>query len=190
MALPMLSKFLTPLKNGVKSKGRGGVTWLCGYLIDKTTCLMKKLKYILVLILPLLLSGCVAEWRLGNKEDRIIGVWEIERAFYREYGDLFRENIIEFYNGDRIEFLLDYTAIYEDYPSGFLSFGDWELFLTSDRYSDDEDIDFFLDCYFYDNRGRFAFDLNGEATRLTWNRFNLRIPDRGGITILKMRKVN
>lgn len=151
---------------------------------------MKKLPYLLFLVFPLLLSSCIPEWRLNNKEDRIIGLWEIERAFYREYGDLFRENIIEFYNGDRIEFLPDYRAIYVDYPTGFISSGDWELFLTSDRYSDDQDIDFFLDCYFYDDRGRVAFDLNGEATRLTWNRFNLRIPDRGGITILKMRKID
>lgn len=151
---------------------------------------MKRVHLLLLGISPFLFTGCIAEWRLNNKEDRIIGVWEIEKAFYREYGDLFRENIIEFYNGDRIEFLPDYTAIYDDFPSGSLSFGEWELFLTRDRFGDDEDIEFFLDLIFFDDRGRYTFDLNGEATRLTWNRFNLRIPDRGGITILKMRKID
>lgn len=150
---------------------------------------MKKHVYLLLLA-PLLLTSCITEWRLNNKEDRIMGVWEIERAFYKEFGALFRNNITDQYNGDRIEFLPDYTAIYDDYSLRLLTYGEWELFATRGYYDDDNDIDFYVDMYFYDDRGRLMFDLNGTVRRLTYNRFTLRIPDRGGETILKMRKVD
>jgi len=150
---------------------------------------MKKHVYLLLLV-PFLLTSCITEWRLNNKEDRIMGVWEIEKAHYKEFGALFRDNITNRYNGDRIEFLPDFTVIYDDYSQRRFSYGEWELFATREYFDDDRDIDFYVDMYFYDDRGGLLFDLNGAVQRLTYNRFTLRVPDRGGETILRMRKID
>ena len=144
---------------------------------------MKKHVYLLLLV-PFLLTSCITEWRLNNKEDRIMGVWEIEKAHYKEFGALFRDNITSRYNGDRIEFLPDFTVIYDDYSQRRFAYGEWELFATREYFDDDRDIDF------YDDRGGLLFDLNGAVQRLTYNRFTLRVPDRGGETILRMRKID
>ena len=160
-----------------------------GYLLYKIRP-MKKNTLTLVLLLTLLSTSCITEWRLNNKEDRIIGVWEIERAFYKDYNALFRDNITSQYRGDRIEFLRNFTSIYDDYSTRRFAYGEWELSAIREYYDDDSDLDFYLDAYFYDDLGRLTFDLNGEVSRLTFNRFNLRIPDGNGELLLKMRKIN
>ncbi|MBX2871756.1 MAG: hypothetical protein KTR30_06645 [Saprospiraceae bacterium] len=84
------------------------------------------------LLICLLLMGlgtsCTIEDRLERKEDRLLGTWYFDRAFYKEDGDLFRDNVINEFEGDLITFFDDYTALYEDYSLNAAFDGGWEMF--------------------------------------------------------------
>ncbi len=150
---------------------------------------MKTRYFFLLFALGLLgLSSCTDGWRLDNKEDRLAGEWMIDEAYFRENGDLFREDVTRDFRGDRIEFFRDYTAVYDDYSSRNFYEGEWELFLERDYYDDGDDVEFFLDLFFYDRDGRIAFSWNGEVTLLTYEKLNLRVNDRAGVYTFKLRR--
>ncbi len=73
-------------------------------------------------------TSCTIEDRLERKEDRLLGTWYFDRAFYKEDGDLFRDNVINEFEGDLITFFDDYTALYEDYSLNAAFDGGWEMF--------------------------------------------------------------
>jgi hypothetical protein len=135
-----------------------------------------------------LLSGCSPEQRLERKEDRLIGAWTFEKAFYNEDGALFRDNVIRDFEGDIIEFLPDFSCIYDDYSLRYAFWGDWIMHFDRGYYDDEPDIDFFLDMTFFDN-GRVAFSYFSSVTLLTNNRLNLRVHDRRGVYIFKLRRI-
>ena len=147
---------------------------------------MKKL--LLPLLLLSLLSGCTDEYRIERKEDRLVGDWVFEKAFYRESGDIFRENLLEEYEGDILSFYRDYTCEYDDRDNRQYFPGDWELFLDHNYFDDEDDIEFFLDVIFYDRDGRVGFSWNAQVTLLTHERMNLRVPERSGVYTFKLCK--
>lgn len=149
---------------------------------------MKRSIYVLALMV-LLLSSCSINDRIERREDRLVGRWVFDNAWYKDNGALFRDNIYDEYAGDIIEFFYDYEAAYDDYSEQFVYWGEWEIFAERDRGSED-DIDFFLDMYFYNERGRVAFSYVGEVRRLTYNRFTLRAYDRFGEYTFKLRKID
>ena len=116
-----------------------------------------------------LLTACSNEALLNRRENRLIGVWEFDKASFKENGDIFRDNISNEFEGDVIEFLPNYTALYDDFSLGAVFDGEWELFL--DRNGDDDE--YFLDMTFYDyvNNENFSYFTN--AIKLTNNNMTL-----------------
>lgn len=150
---------------------------------------MKKLQFLLALVLITTGLSCSDYARLERKEDRLIGAWEFDKAFYRDDWQVFRTNVLDQFNGDIIEFYEDYTAIYDDYSSGRIYTGEWELFFDRQRDGDDEDIEFFLDMYFYDRYGRESFAYFTCVNLITRNKLHVRARTRNGWYTFKFRRL-
>ena len=143
----------------------------------------------MALLLLGLLSSCTIEDRLERREDRLQGTWYFERAFYKADGALFRDNVINEFDGDAITFFNDYTALYDDYSLEATFDGDWSLFADRSFYDDEnEDVEFFLDMSFYDFVNQEDFTYYGNVTRLTRNRLNMRVNLRNGFYTFKLRR--
>lgn len=149
---------------------------------------MKRLLFLGLLGLNLLLSGCSDEYRLERKEDRLLGAWTFEKAFFRGNNALFRDDVLHQFEGDIIEFYGDYTAIYDDFSLGELFDGEWELFLERDIGDDEPDVDFFLDMTFYDPVAEDIFSFAGDVTNLTYNRMTYQAYTRDGVYTFKFRR--
>ncbi len=148
---------------------------------------MKKLLFAFLAIL--LLWGCSNDFLLDRKEDRLIGAWEFERAWFKEDGDLFRDNINAEFDGDVVEFFPNGRALYDDYSLRAVFEGEWELYL--DRFDDNEsDAEFFLDMFFYDYINNADFSYFTNAITLTNNRMTLIADTRSGSYKFKLRKLN
>lgn len=148
---------------------------------------MKKL----LLLFPtlLLLVSCSNEFLLDRKEDRLIGAWEFERAWFKEDGDLFRDNISGDFERDVIEFFPNGSALYDDYSLGAVFDGEWILYL--DRFDDGEaDAEFFLDMFFFDYVNNQEFSYFTNAITLTRNRMTLIADTRSGSYRFKLRRLN
>lgn len=150
---------------------------------------MKHLIY-LILVAGLLCTACSDEFFLERKEDRLIGVWEFEEAFFKEDGDVFRDNVYNEFRGDIIEFFPNYTANYEDASLRATFDGDWVLYVERDGYDDDEDREFFLDMTFYDFVNREEFTYFTSVNKLTNNNINLIAHTRSGFYKFKLCRVN
>lgn len=150
---------------------------------------MKQLQFLLALIIITTSFACSDYARLERKEDRLIGAWEFDKAFYRNDGQIFRSNVIDQFNGDIIEFYEDYTVIYDDYSQGVVYPGEWELFFDRQWDGDDEDIEFFLDMYFYDRYGRESFAYFTCVNLITRNKLHLRARTRNGWYTFKFRRL-
>lgn len=150
--------------------------------------MMKKLLPIL-LLLPLIFSGCSLDQRVENKENRLIGRWTFDKAFYRDYDRLFRDNVYRDFGGDIVEFFGNYEAYYDDAQVRDGYWGEWVISAARDRFDDDDDVEFFMDVFFYDFRGREVITWYACVERLTHNRMTLRIEDRFGVYTLKLRKI-
>ncbi len=144
------------------------------------------------LLICLLLAGlgtsCTIEDRLERREDRLLGTWYFDRAFYREDGALFRDNVINEFEGDVITFFDDYTALYEDYDLNAAFDGQWEIFADRAFYDGDDDVEFFLDMSFYDYVNNEDFAYYSRVTRHTRNRLNIRVNLRNGFYTFKLRR--
>lgn len=141
-----------------------------------------------VLAALFLLSGCTADYRLERKEDKLIGAWTFEKAFYNEDGALFRDNVIRDFEGDIIEFFPDYSVVYDDYSLRYAFWGDWLMYYERSNYDNEPDVEFYLDMTFFDN-GRVAFSYFSSVTLLTSNKLHLRVHDRGGVYTFKLRRI-
>lgn len=139
-------------------------------------------------LLTITLASCSLDARIERREDRLVGRWAFDKAFFKDNGALFRDNVYRDYAGDIIEFYYNYEADYDDAGDRFVYFGEWEIFAERERVGDDN-VEFFLDMYFYNDRGRVAFSYIGEVTRLTNNRMTLRAYDRFGEYTFKFRKI-
>ena len=132
--------------------------------------------------------SCTIEERLENKEERLLGTWEIEKAFYQDDNDLFRDNLTDEFEGDLLDFYDDFTVVYDDAQTREIFFGDWVLHAYRDYYDDDSDVDFLLDMEFYDDRDDFAFAWFSHVTRLSWEKLHIRVQDRQGVYTFRLRK--
>lgn len=157
-------------------------------LVNNTLYVMKKSFILLILSLTLVL-GCSPDYLLERKEDKLIGLWSFEKAFFRGNGDLFRENVIDEFRGDRIEFFSNYDAIYDDYSLNATFDGVWEL--SFDRFVDDDgdDVEFFLDMTFYDYTVDEPFSYNCGVNQITRNRMELKARTRNGVYTFKLEKL-
>lgn len=149
---------------------------------------MKRLLFV-CLSMSFILSSCSLDYRLERREDRLYGRWAFDEAFYRNNGAIFRDNIFDEFGGDIVEFFPDYSAAYEDASRGGDFFwGEWEIF--AERDNGDDDVDFFLDMYFFDDRGFESFSYIGEVRNLTYNRMRIRAYDRDGVYTFRLRKID
>lgn len=150
---------------------------------------MKKSTLVSALLAVVLFTACSDDFILDRREDRLIGDWRIEKAFYRENGDVFRENVLDEYENDVISFFRNYEAQYDDVSRRELYGGNWELILDRGFFDDEDDREFFLDLIFFDRFGRPAFDFNGEVIHLTNERLHIRVNDRSGTYLYKLRRL-
>lgn len=142
---------------------------------------------LMVVLATSLVTGCSIEDRIENREDRILGTWVIENAFFRADGALFRDNVYNDFRGDRITFLPDGTV---EYVSGNGAFFDGPWFIDAIRPDrSDDDIEFTLDADFFDASGNLAFRWVGTIERLGNRNFNIEIAERNGILRLKWDKL-
>ena len=149
---------------------------------------MPRVLFVLLIFL-ISFSSCSLEARLDRKEDRLVGRWVFHKAWYKDNNALFRDNIFNEFAGDIVEFYYDYEASYDDASRRQFYWGEWDIFAQRER-RDDDDIDFFLDMYFFDDRGFESFSYIGECTLLTRNKLHIRAYDRGGEYIFRLRRVD
>lgn len=139
-------------------------------------------------LLSVLLSSCSLDYRIDRKEDRLIGRWAFDRAFFKDNGALFRDNIYNEYAGDIIEFYPNFEASYDDASERFTYWGEWEVFAQRGGGRDD-DTEFFLDMYFYDDRGFESFSYIGEVRRLSRNVLRIEAYDRFGEYTFRLERI-
>lgn len=141
-----------------------------------------------VALLLTVLSSCSLDYRIERKEDRLIGRWAFDRAFFKDNNAIFRDDIFYEFAGDIIEFYPNYEASYDDSSERRLYWGEWEIFAQRPN-RDDDDVEFFLDMYFYDERGFENFSYIGEVRRVTRNTLKIEAYDRFGEYTFRLRRV-
>lgn len=141
-----------------------------------------------LLLLSTILSACSLDYQLERKEDRLMGSWTFTHAFYKDNGAIFRDNIFPEFAGDVIEFYPNYEASYDDASNRYLYWGDWEVFAQRGG-ADDDDIEFFLDMFFYDERGYESFSYIGTVRRLTRNSLKIEAYDRYGEYTFRLERI-
>lgn len=141
-------------------------------------------QFLLYATVVFLASGCSEQYWLERKEDKLIGTWEFEKAFYKADNALFRDNITNEYADDIIEFYGDYTADYIDYSLNTTFPGDWEIILDKDYYYTEDggslNNEYFIDAVFYDGLAGEDFEFFGSIDRLNNNRLQFEARDRRG----------
>lgn len=146
-------------------------------------------RIITLVLLSIIFVSCSLDSRIERREDRLVGRWVFDRAFYKDNNAIFRDNIFDEFAGDIIEFYPNFEASYDDASERFLYFGEWEVFAQRERAGDD-DTEFFLDMYFYDNRGFESFSYIGEVRALNRNRLRLVAFDRRGEFTFRLLKID
>lgn len=151
---------------------------------------MKK-AILLGLVCILICSSCSKEAIIRRKEDKLIGAWQFEKAFYKKDGAIFRDNVIREYANDVIEFYPDYTASYDDYSLRSIFQGDWSLIVDEDDAFDHSstDLEFFVDAVFFDFLNREDFFIFGSIDKLNRNKLNLESSDRYGSYTFKLERL-
>lgn len=134
-----------------------------------------------------LASSCSIQDRIENREDRLLGTWVIDNAFFRRDGALFRDNVLNDFRGDRITFLPDGTV---EYVTGNGEFFDGPWFIDAIRAdATNDDLEFTIDADFFDGFGNLAFRWVGTIDRLGSRNFNVNISERNGVLRLKWDKL-
>lgn len=144
---------------------------------------MKNFLFLAVLT-TIFLSGCSIQDRIERREDRLMGTWALDRAFFWGDGALFRDNVTNDFRGDVITFSPDFTLFYEA-GNGEIFDGVWGISALRDNFNDNDDVDFLIDADFFDVNGNFAFQWIGQIERLGRNNFNVRIQERNGELVMK-----
>ncbi len=152
---------------------------------------MTRLSLLLIVGTVLLNTSCTDYQRLERKEDRLIGAWEFDKAFYKDDTDLFRDDVYDQFRRDVIEFYTDYTAVYDDDSEGELFDGDWQMSFERfyDDWEDDSDVEFYLDMTFWDHTIGETFSYYTRVTFITRNKMTLKARTRNGVYTFKFRKI-
>ena len=145
---------------------------------------MKK-ALVFLLLATVLLASCTDDAILNRKERRLTGTWSIERVKFRQDWSLFADDVLGFYDGDRIEFHQDYFANYEDNSQRAIFDGDWALILERDL---DDDRDIFIDMHFYDHVNDEWFNYFAEITFLTHRKLKMTVITNDGRYRFKLLK--
>ncbi len=149
------------------------------------------MKRITLLLLSMLaLASCSDDYRLERREDKLIGAWAFDRAWFRENSELFRDDVTNEFLGDVIEFYGDYDAVYDDQSLREAFGGEWELILDRSAYDGENDVEFFLDMNFYDPRANDFFGYYAAVTQLTENKLHLRASTATGVYTFKLRRID
>ena len=130
-------------------------------------------------------TACSLDVQLENREERLLGAWYFDKAWYKDDRALFRNNVIDEFEGDVIEFFDDYAAVYDDAGTRELYWGDWTL---SAFRGGDDDVDFLLDMEFYNERDRLVYDFLSNVTLLTRNKLNITVHEPSGIFTFRLRR--
>jgi len=152
---------------------------------------MQKRFTLLFLLFVLFVFGCSKEALLIRKENKLEGQWKFKKVFYKADRSLFRENITRDYRDDLIDFLDDFSAIYEDFSQNEIHFGNWEILLDRDTNFNgddyDSDIEFFLDVCFEP-----GLDVDlcifGSIAKLTRNKLTITAESRRGSFTYKLER--
>jgi hypothetical protein len=152
---------------------------------------MKHLAILAFLCIIFTTFSCTPEARLERREDKLEGVWEFDKAFYRSDWDLFRDDVMGDFRGDLIEFYDDYSAVYEDASENTFFDGEWEMFFECewDYVDDEEEVAFYLDMYFFDVDNRESFAYFTSVNLITKNKLHLKAHTRDGVYTFKLRKI-
>lgn len=145
---------------------------------------MKEQSLLVLFSLTLIITSCSLEDRIERREERIMGAWRIDKAWYKSDRALFRRNVRDEFGEDIIRFFDNYEAVYEDWRTGELFFGDW----TISAYRGDDDIDFLLDMEFYDDRGRLYEAFLSNVTQLTRQKLNITVHEPSGVYTFRLRR--
>ena len=146
-------------------------------------------KYLLFFALAItLVSSCSIEQRIERREDRLIGTWALDRAFFWGDGALFRDNVTSDFRGDIVTFFGDFTLLYEA-GNGEVFDGVWTISALRDLGDDGDDVEFLIDADFFDEAGFVAFQWIGTIERLGRNNFNVRVQERNGELVLKWDRI-
>ncbi len=152
-----------------------------------------KRKILLFVLVAILISSCSKERAIIRREDKLIGVWEIEKVTYKRDFGLFARDITDEYAGDVLEFLPDFSAFYDDSSLGATFSGSWILLFEEDEYWSEDgnvsDLDFHLEANFYDYVTNEDFFFFGDIDRLTRNKLHFEMQDRRGEFRFKLRKI-
>lgn len=149
---------------------------------------MKKLYFLLLGVV--IISACTDRARLERRAERIEGSWYFHRAFYKADLALFRENIIEEYEGDQVIFYEDGFAEYYDASLDAYFEGEWFLTLHKTRTSDGNERIYTLDMEFFDYIQREPFSFYSNATRIGFDNLNLEIYDDYGFYTFKLNRID
>lgn len=138
----------------------------------------------------LFLMSCSEQELIDRREDRIIGSWEFEKAFFTGNNALFRDNISHLYEDDIITFNYDYTATYNDNGQRLSFDGDWFVVLETFTGPDGAENVYFLDALFYEGgRQENEFGFYAEIEWLTQNNMTITFFDNDGEYRYKLRKI-
>ncbi len=137
-----------------------------------------------LILITLSFTSCTIEDRIENREDKLIGAWIIDKAWYKADRALFRNNVEDEFGEDIIEFFDDYTAVYDDLQTNELYWGDWNL----SGYRTDDNVDFLLDMEFYDDRDRLFIALLSNVTFLTREKLNITVHEPSGVFTFRLRR--
>lgn len=151
---------------------------------------MRNYVLLLVACTVIVCSSCSDEYFLERKEDKIVGTWEFEKAFYKEDGSLFRDNITHQYADDQVNFYGDYFAEYVDASLNTVFPGEWQILLDQDIYFTDDqtsrNLEFFIDATFFDLVAGEEFTFFGSIDRLDRNVLRFEASDRDGTYTFKL----
>jgi hypothetical protein len=151
---------------------------------------MKRFYLLSGVLFMLFLMSCSEEELIDRREDRIVGSWAFEKAFFTGNNALFRDNISHLYEDDIITFNLDYTATYDDKGQRITFDGDWFVVLETFTGPDGAENVYFLDALFYEENSRDSeFGFYAEIEWLTYNKMTIIFFDNDGEYRYKLRKI-
>ena len=151
---------------------------------------MKQIYIVLGLLFVSTFMGCDEVELIERREDKIIGSWQFEKAFFTGNNALFRDNILHLYEDDVITFNYDYSATYDDNGQRTAFDGDWYVVLETFTGPDGAENVYFIDALFYENdRSENDFGFHAEIEWLTFNKMTLTFFDNGGEYRYKLRKI-
>lgn len=150
---------------------------------------MQKVYILLLTTAMITLMSCSEQELIERREDKIIGSWRFEKAFFTGNNALFRDNITHLVEDDIITFNYDYSAVYDDAGKRTIYDGDWFVVLETFIDPDGTENIYFIDALFYGDRSSDEFGFYAEITWLTQNKMTITFFDNNGEYVYKLEKI-